>query len=676
MDRFFVTSILLNPYPSVLRFFRFTLMVVTLLVAAAAQLIFDHGELSLPLPGGIVEQWPWLTRAAAWRAGNLDDLALWAALTAGLLFGLVAPNWPIWQHGGQRAPVRTTNSGALPVWLAAAAVGMAATLALSLALGVTETAWMHWAWLGGAVALVAGAAWATLPVHAQRPRAPLSGQGWVLLLVALLALTALLVGWGGTALPVAVDRATARSGLAAATLLADPGATFFAPSRVGMPGVAHAPLALLLWLIPDGLRAVHLLAGAAALLLVAGVWLLASELFRRPDSSSGALALLAAGLTAVAIPLLHFGRATPGLAGVSVAVVAGWLLLRGWRRDNPLAFAASGMLAGAAVLLDRSGLVAPAILALWWLGVAILRPAGAPPARWGQFWWWLAGLIVVIGPVLGVWLHDPAALATYVRGLRLTTNFTTAWPLVDVWTNLRNNFLGLMWLPDAGATVGFPGHFVHSLVAPLIWLAVGALLVNLDRLVGWALASWLLAPLLFASVAAVAAPDWALLALLLPGLSLALTFVLDRFHAAWRSPASGWPDTPAAYLLLGLLVALGFNGAVAYYNFAATNGDTASYVGRAARLASPQPALLVTSADFATPPPSDEVIRFLVWPSETPGVVDAAELPPELAQGSQLLILPADTAALAAVRTRYPGGALVVARDLHANPRLLIYRLP
>lgn len=92
-----------------------------------------------------------------------------------------------------------------------------------------------------------------------------------------------------------------------------------------MPGVAHAPLALLLWLTHDGLTAVHLWAGVSALLLVAGVWLLASELFRRPDASPGALlALLSAGLTAVAIPLLHFGRTTPGLSAANVAVVAAW----------------------------------------------------------------------------------------------------------------------------------------------------------------------------------------------------------------------------------------------------------------------------------------------------------------------------------------------------------------
>jgi hypothetical protein len=277
---------------------------------------------------------------------------------------------------------------------------------------------------------------------------------------------------------------------------------------------------------------------------------------------------------------------------------------------------------------------------------------------------------------LGVWLHDPAAFATYARGLRLTTDFVAAWPLVDVWANLRNNFLGRMWLPDAGSAAKFPGHFVHSLVAPLIWLAVGALLVNLDRFVGWALASWLLATLVFASVTAAVAPDWALLALLLPGISLALAFAFDRFYAAWRSPTSGWPGTAATYLLLGLLVAIGFNSAVAYYNFAATQGDTASYVGRAVRAAAQQPAILVASASVALPPPSDDVVRFLAWPDACPIVLDVAELPPSLPPASHLLMLPADTAALDAVRTRYPGGMLTVTRDLHANPRLLVYRLP
>jgi hypothetical protein len=658
----------------VLRFLRFILMSATLFVATAAQLIFDFGALSLPLPPGMVQQLPWLAQLAAWRAGELDQLAFWAALSAGLLFGLVAPGWPVWP---QAAAEKTANRQATwPVLAAAGAGGAAIAVALALAAGAPEAGWMHWVWLGSAALLVAAAAGATLPVHAQRPRQPLTGQGWILLLLALLAVTALLVGWGGTALPITVDRATARNGLAAANLLANPDAGFFAASRVGMPGVAHAPLALLLWLFRDGLAALHFLAGLAALLLVGGVWLLASELFRRPDETPGALALLAAGLSAVAIPTLHFGRTTPTLLATSVAVLAGWLLLRGLRRDNALAFAASGMMAGAAALLDRSGLAAPVILALWWLGAAILRAGGAPPARWGQFWWWLAGLTVAVGPVVGLWLHNPADFAAYARGLHLAADFAPIWPQVDLWGNLRNSFLGLMWLPDASTTVAFPGHFVHSLVAPLLWLAAGALLVNLDRFVGWALTAWLLAPLLLASVTTAATPDWTQMLLLLPGVSLALAFVGSRFYAAWRTPESDLPTAPAAYVLAGLLTALAFNGAVAYHTFAATSSDVTSYVGRAVRAAAPQPAVLVASADHAMPSPADEIIQFLTLPGAAPALLDAALLPPTLPPGSHLLLLPSDAAALDAVRTRYPGGVLTVTRDLRATPRLLVYRLP
>ena len=650
-------------------------MVVAFLMATGAQVIFDQGALNELFPAGVLQQAPWLLPIANWRVGDPYTLALWAALTAGLTFGLVAPPWPIWQHARYDATAVRTRAGLLPGVLATVAFCMVGTVALVLALGLPESSWMQWVWLVAIAALIVGATGASRARDARSPGEPRSGQGWLLLLAALLAVTALLVGWQGVALPVAVDRATARSGLAAATLLTDPGAGFFSPSRVGAPGLAYAPLALLLWLTQDGLLAVHLLAGGAALLLVAAVWLLASELFQRPDESSGSMALLAAGLTAVALPLLYFGRATPGLAGVSVAVLSAWLLLRGLRSDSLLALAASGMLAGVAGLMDRSCLVAPVILGLWWLGAAVLRPPALVRLRWGQWVWWLAGLFVIAGPVLGVWLREPATLVIYARGLRLMTDAVVPWPLIDYWSNLRNSFLGLMWLTDNGI-VGFPGHLVHSLAAPLLWLAAGVLLVNLDRFVGWALATWLLTTLLFASATTILAPDWMALLLLLPGIGLALAFVLDRFFAAWRSPVAGWVDTSAIYLALGLLVAIGFNGAIANHAFAATNGDTASYIGRSVRTAAPNAVFLVANAGAPTIAPTDDVVRFLALPNAAPEILDATELPPSLPPQSHLLILPADQVAQDAVRTRYPGGVLTTLRDLHANPRLIVYRLP
>ena len=75
-----------------LRFLRLALLVVTLLVAAAAQFIFDRGALSAPAPASLVQQLPWLAQAAGWRAGEFATLALWGALAAGLIFGLVTPN--------------------------------------------------------------------------------------------------------------------------------------------------------------------------------------------------------------------------------------------------------------------------------------------------------------------------------------------------------------------------------------------------------------------------------------------------------------------------------------------------------------------------------------------------------------------------------------------------------
>ena len=51
-------------------------------------------------------------------------------------------------------------------------------------------------------------------------------------------------------------------------------------------------------------------------------------------------------------------------------------------------------------------------------------------------------------------------------------------------------------------------------------------------------------------------------------------------------------------------------------------------------------------------------------------------MPAVLEAGTVVMFLPADQGIVPELRSRYPGGELEVVRDLQANPRLYLYRLP
>ena len=51
-------------------------------------------------------------------------------------------------------------------------------------------------------------------------------------------------------------------------------------------------------------------------------------------------------------------------------------------------------------------------------------------------------------------------------------------------------------------------------------------------------------------------------------------------------------------------------------------------------------------------------------------------MPAVLEPGTVVMFLPADQGIVPELRSRYPGGTLEVVRDLQANPRLYLYRLP
>jgi hypothetical protein len=56
--------------------------------------------------------------------------------------------------------------------------------------------------------------------------------------------------------------------------------------------------------------------------------------------------------------------------------------------------------------------------------------------------------------------------------------------------------------------------------------------------------------------------------------------------------------------------------------------------------------------------------------------ISTEEWPASLTPGAILLLQPEDRALLPEIAQRYPGGAVTIARDHHANPAAYLYHVP
>ncbi len=604
------------------RVLRLLALGVLLVVAYFAQYIFDHGTLQTLYPAWMLERLPFLQPTAYWLAEDLYTLALWLLAGSAIVFGLLVPGW-------EEQPVPIMRAGSVPAGETAADIA-------------AENA------AGGATEVRAGG---TPP--------------WIWL-VLILIVAALFVAWGWTNLPVRIDPQVARSGLQAAALLAGNAGSWLTPGATGAPQIAYFPAALAALALRSSLAGAHLVGLLAALATVAGAYLLAGELFWISPQRRG-LAVLAAGFTAAAVALFHFGRLAPFLPATAAGTFAAWALLAGQRKMHLPLLAASGILAAGALWFDRSGLFFAPVLLLWWLGLRLQKPFS-----WRIFVVWLASYLVFASPLLIAWILNPGAFHAYLQG------GPDQAVIGDWWASLRATITTLFWTPDASSVFGFPGHFVHSVVAPLFILGIGALLLNLDRLIGWCLLTWLGCTLLLAGALSPVAPYWPLLLPLLPVVGITVVFALDRMAALWTLASNEAGSTAAASLAGGLLVAVFVLAWVSYYGFVAVENDPASYTGRALATLSPAAvAVLVSSTPDAAVRLDDPVVQYAAGPRVNQALaVGPDALPATLPPASQVIVQGSDRAALAAARARYPAATLTVVRDLQANPRLFVLHMP
>ena len=539
------------------RVLRLLALAVVLAVAYFAQYIFDHGTLQTLYPAWMLERLPFLVRTTYWLADDLYTLALWLLAGSAIVFGLLVPGWEV-------QPLPTGSSTGREDASNPATAGAAAPPAGATSSGETPA----WIWL-----------------------------------ILILVVVGVLVGWGWTSLPVRIDPQVARSGLQAQALLSggagvNPGA-WLAPSATGAPQIAYFPAALAALALRSNQAGAHLVGLLAALALTAAAYLLAGELFWISPQRRG-LAVLAAGFTAAAVALLHFGRLAPFLPATVAGAFAAWALLAGQRKSHIPLLAAGGILAAGALWFDRTGLIFAPVLLLWWLGLRLQKPFS-----WRLFAVWLASYLVFTAPLLITWILNPGAFHAYLQG------GPDQGVVGDLWANLRATVTTLFWTPDASSIFGYPGHFVHSVVAPLFVLGLGALLLNLDRLIGWCLLTALVCTLLLAGALSPVAPYWPLLLPLLPVVGITIVFALDRMAALWTLASNEAGSTAAASLAGGLLIAVVVLAWVSYYGFAAVDNDPSSYTGRALATLEPSAvAVLVSSTPEAAVRLDDPVLQY------------------------------------------------------------------
>ena len=193
-------------------------------------------------------------------------------------------------------------------------------------------------------------------------------------------------------------------------LLAGNAGSWLAPGATGAPQIAYFPAALAALALRSSLAGAHLVGLLAALATIAGAYLLAGELFWISPQRRG-LAVLAAGFTAAAVALFHFGRLAPFLPATAAGTFAAWALLAGQRKTHLPLLAASGILAAGALWFDRSGLIFAPVLLLWWLGLRLQKPFS-----WRIFVVWLASYLVFASPLLIAWILNPGAFHAYLQG--------------------------------------------------------------------------------------------------------------------------------------------------------------------------------------------------------------------------------------------------------------------
>lgn len=712
-----------------MRILRFIALLLVVVVAYGAQFILHPPLLttsSSHFPIQLSTLLPDLACLRAFVAGDLRDLALLLLAIATLTFGLLTVPWPLTTsplatvsalfavpatRRRQRlawflviVAVVLVSSATLLVRLQSAAeatagealtaVGAPAFVPSMLVDLATDIPWLpELFWAGGLLLFFLGCGlfpWRFAQDEltersASGSQAKATAVAWGRVLLLGIA-AALLYGWRLLALPLLIQPDVAQVALWAsdwgrqgATDLFGRTALLLEPGLY-LSSLGGAVTALFFGVTQDLLLSVRLTGFLFALVTIGATWLLGMELFHRAPAQqptgAGTVdqgqwpAFIAAILVMTTAAMLLFSRFPVFLEMVGWGCLGCWALLRGLRTGDRLAVGVSGVLLALSALLYSPGIAFLLTALCWWVGYGIvqtgwlphhLQPTLAGSRFRGYFLLWLVGVCMTAAPtVTGHWFGQ------------------TPGPL------LWQGNLALHWQPillafaqpgDRSHLGGLATSLFHPLLTPLLCLAVGALGFNFDRRSAWCLLTWVAAGLLCAMVLPTNAPTWPALLPVVPATGLILAFGLDRLRSTLLQSAGSWSRNLFNYLLLGLLVWIGVQNGVTYYDFAQQQVDQVSAIGYELRtMTAGQPVIVVglpaTTAD--TPQ-----VRFFTndWrrPTRTT-VVFTESLPAELPNDAIVLLTPSETAlaTIAQLQSRYPDGTLVVRRDHRVN--LLLYR--
>jgi hypothetical protein len=659
-----------------------------------------------------------LSRLRGLVAGDLRDLAILLLAIAAVTFGLVAAPWPLTiaplaavpttfalpaARRRQRLAWFLVSMAILLVALATFFVRIAPAPAAPAGQGISfvvpadllalaeRILWLpELLWAGGLLSFFVGCGlfpWRFAQDVAEAPdgrTAKATPVGWWRLLLLLLA-AALLYSWQLLEIPGTVHPSVAQVALWANDWGAKGDVYLFArtplmlESALYLTSLGGAVTALFLRVTADLLLSVRLAGILFALVTIAATWLLGAELYHRTPSPSPTdptldqgrwPALLAAILVMTTTATILFSRSPVLLEMVGWGMLGCWALLRGLRTGDRLAVGLSSVLLALSALLYSPGIAFVLTALCWWVGYGVVQSGWVPhhsaptlPGRRfrGYFLLWLVGLCLTVAPtVTGHWFGELASPQLW-QG-----NLTAHW---------RPTLLAFAQPGDVSQLGGLTLPFFHPLLTPLLCLAVGALCFNFDRRSAWFLLTWVAVGLLCAMVLPAQAPSWPALLPVLPATALVLAFGLDRLRATLLQSAGGWSRNLFNYLLLGVLVWIGVQNGVAYYDFAQQQTDPVSVVGRELRTLPTDQLVFVVGLPATTA--DDPQVRFFTndWRQPTRSLVVFSEnLPATLPPDAIVLLLPSETARATVVQlqTLYPGGNLATRRDHRAN--VLLYR--
>jgi len=693
-----------------LRILRSLALLAVVGAAYFAQTILDRGTLDGFFPVRLIAVFPYLLKMARWLPQDLLAFALWLAVVAALGFGLISPLW----RGDQRLSRSAKNDGASQMWprWATPAAAAAAWLAIALATAGIRAVSMPPAlsntlWLCGVILYVAAGVLASPRRSGSRPRsgnAPAPQRGWPWA-IAILAIAAILMTLRWDALPARIDAVTVYAGLQADTLLQG-GASWFEPAELPVPALASAATALGKAVTGDALLGARIAGLYAGLLLVTAVWLLGGELFRRRPllgefgeviEDDGRLpALIAAAIAAGGAPFLLAARLPLFLEAVAWGTLGLWALLFSLRRGAPALLGVSGLLLGLSAAFGPNGLSMIGVAILFWAGVLTLWPNWMQNERWASnrrlaavVAYWAGGVLAVALPVFVGVGGASSGVSAYLSANLVAESYDPAWqsaapqddeaPGQGFLASLQAALLAPNAGADRSAMPTMIGPMLSNLLAPFFLLALGALLMSVDTLLGWTLLSWFLAGASFSVLwAHPVAPHWPSLLVIWPAIALTTAFGLDRLRVTAMISFGTWLMQASVYLVAGLVIGAAMLNWVSFYGQGQVHVDPGSAIAREVRRAgnAGQGVVIVSSSPLlASKSPIAAMLRQENDASGSVTEFTPQALPDSLPSGARLILPAGDMPALERALSLYPASRLVTQRDLGGNPSVYVIEI-